>query len=142
MKKNKLLPILLLAGAGVAAYMYFKKKSAAKEIAEGIDMEPVESKTSTKDQNTTSSEEPEETKGVKLIKSAASILKKGKQLIKGKKRRKSRVEIGPTESSSTPFPETATTRKARRTAKRTVRQTARTARRTKRKSKVVTGFEF
>jgi hypothetical protein len=153
MKKNNLLPILLVAGAGVAAFIYFKNKGKAKEIADGIDMEPIESKTTSEDQTTTTSEEPGESKGVKLIKSAASILKKGKQLIKGRKKRKSRVIVEPTESSSTPFAETATTRKNRRLAKRTERKTARTTRRTTRKatrtakrsarkSKVVTGFEF
>jgi len=142
MKKNNLLPILLVAGAGVAAYMYFKKKSAAKEIADGIDMEAAESKTTSDDQSTTN-EEPGETKGVRLIKTAASIIKKGKQLIRGRKKRKSRVIIEPTESSSTPFPETATTRKNKRLAKRTARKTTRTTRRSARKNKkVLTGFEF
>jgi len=141
MKKNNLLPILLVAGAGIAAYMYFKKKGAAKEIADGIDMEAAESKT-TEDQSTTN-EEPGETKGVRLIKTAASIIKKGKQLIRGRKKRKSRVIIEPTESSSTPFPETATTRKNKRLAKRTARKTTRTTRRSARKNKkVLTGFEF
>jgi len=143
MKKNNLLPILLLAGASVAAYMYFKKKGAAKEIADGINMEEAESKTTSEDQSTTTNEEPEESKGVRLIKSAASIIKKGKQLIKGRKKRKSRVIIHPTESSSTAFSETATTRKNRRLAKRTARKTARTTRRSARKNKkVLTGFEF
>jgi hypothetical protein len=153
MKKNNLLPILLVAGAGVAAFIYFKNKGKAKEIADGVDMEPIESKTTSEDQTTTTSEEPGESKGVKLIKSAASILKKGKQLIQGRKKRKSRVIVEPTESSSTPFAETATTRKNRRLAKRTERKTARTTKRTTRKqtrtakksarkSKVVTGFEF
>jgi hypothetical protein len=154
MKKNNLLPILLVAGAGVAAYMYFKKKGAAKEIADGIDMEAAESKTTSDDQTTTTNEEPGETKGVRLIKTAASIIKKGKQLIRGRKKRKSRVIIEPTESSSTPFPETATTRKNKRLAKRTERKTARTTKRTERLSKrtakrsdrknkkVLTGFEF
>jgi len=142
MKKNNLLPILLVAGAGVAAYMYFKKKSAAKEIADGIDMEAAESKTTSDDQSTTN-EEPGETKGVRLIKTAASIIKKGKQLIRGRKKRKSRVIIEPTESSSTPFPETATTRKNKRLAKRTARKTTKTTRRSARKNKkVLTGFEF
>jgi len=142
MKKNNLLPILLVAGAGVAAYMYFKKKSAAKEIADGIDMEAAESKTTSDDQSTTN-EEPGETKGVRLIKTAASIIKKGKQLIRGRKKRKSRVIIEPTESSSKPFPETATTRKNKRLAKRTARKTTRTTRRSARKNKkVLTGFEF
>jgi len=141
MKKNNLLPILLVAGAGVAAYMYFKKKGAAKEIADGIDMEAAETKT-TEDQSTTN-EEPGETKGVRLIKTAASIIKKGKQLIRGRKKRKSRVIIEPTESSSTPFPETATTRKNKRLAKRTARKTTKTTRRSARKNKkVLTGFEF
>ena len=143
MKKNNLLPILLVAGAGVAAYMYFKKKGAAKEIADGIDMEPAENKTTSEDQNTTTNEEQTESTGVKLIKSAASIIKKGKQLIKGRKKRKSHVIIQPTESSSTPFAETATTRKNRRLAKRTARKSARTTRRSARKNKkVLTGFEF
>ena len=147
MKKNNLLPILLVAGAGVAAYFYFKNKKAAKEIADGVDMEPVESKPTTDDQSTTTSEEPGETKGVKLIKSAASIYKGAKQLIKGRKKRKSSVYIGPTESSSTPFPETATTRKNKRLAKRTERKTVRTAKKTAKRSsrknkKVLTGFEF
>lgn len=151
MKKNKLIPILLLAGAGVAAYLYFKKKSAAKEIAEGVDVEPVESKTTSEEG---SNEEPEESKGVKLIKTAASIYKKGKQLIKGRKR-KSRVEIGPTESSSEPFERIPgankrETRKIKRQAKKAVKSTTRkskkavrTAKRTLRKNKkVLTGFEF
>jgi hypothetical protein len=143
MKKNKLLPILLLAGAGVAAYMYFKKKGAAKEIADGVDVEPIESKTTSEDQSTTTSEEPVETKGVKLIKSAANIYRGAKQLIKGRKKRKSSVYIGPTESSSTAFDETATTRKNRRLAKRTERKTARKTKRSSRKNKkVLTGFEF
>jgi type IV secretory pathway VirB10-like protein len=153
MKKNNLLPILLVAGAGVAAYFYFKNKKASKEIAEGVDIEPIENKTSSEDQSTTTSEEPLESKGVKLIKSAASILKKGKQLIRGRKKRRSTVQIGPTESSDKPFEETATTRKNRRLAKRTEQRTARktkrttrketrTARKSARKSKVVTGFEF
>ena len=144
MKKNNLLPILLVAGAGVAAYMYFKKKGAAKEIADGVDVEPIESKTTSEDQTTTTSEDEGESKGVRLIKSAASILKKGKQLIKGRKKRKSRVIIQPTESSSTPFADLPkTTRKQKRVAKRTTRKTARTARRTARKNKkVLTGFEF
>lgn len=152
MKKNNLLPILLVAGAGVAAYFYFKNKKSAKEIADGVDMEPIESKTTSEDQSTTTSEEPETNSG-RLIKTASTIYKGAKQLIKGRKRKKSRVIVEPTESSSTPFPETATTRKSRRLAKRTERRTARatkrttrketrTARRLSRKSKVVTGFEF
>jgi len=154
MKKNNLLPILLVAGAGVAAYMYFKNKKASKEIADGVDVEPIESKTTSEDQSTTTSEEPGESKGVRLIKSASSIIKKGKQLIRGRKKRKSFVIIQPTESSSTPFAETATTRKNKRLAKRTERRTARTTKRTTRKEtrtarrsarknkKVLTGFEF
>jgi hypothetical protein len=154
MKKNNLLPILLVAGAGVAAFLYFKNKKAKKEIADGIDIEDAESKTTSDDQSTTTSEEPGESKGVRLIKSAASIIKKGRQLIKARKKRRSSVEIGPTESSSTPFAETSTTRKNRRLAKRTERKTARTTKRTARLSKrtarrsdrknkkVLTGFEF
>lgn len=149
MKKNNLIPILLVAGAGVAAYFYFKNKKAAKEIADGVDMEPVEGKPTNEDQSTTTSDDTGESKGVKLIKTASSIYKGAKQLIKGRKKRKSRVIIEPTESSSTPFPETATTRKNRRLAKRTERRTARTEKRTARKTrrlarknKVVTGFEF
>lgn len=153
MKKNNLLPILLVAGAGVAAYLYFKNKGKAKQLAEGVEVEPIESTPTTDDQSTTTSEQPEETNAGRLIKTASTIYKGAKQVFKGRKKRKSTVSIGPTESSSTPFPETATTRKARRTAKRTERKTARTtkrttrkeartAKRTARKSKVVTGFEF
>jgi type IV secretory pathway VirB10-like protein len=152
MKKNNLLPILLVAGAGFAAYFYFKNKKSAKEIADGVNMEPIENKTTSEDQSTTTSEEPETNSG-RLIKTASTIYKGAKQLIKGRKRRKSRVIVEPTESSSTPFPETATTRKSRRLAKRTERRTARatkrttrketrTARRSAKKNKVVTGFEF
>lgn len=152
MKKNNLLPILLVAGAGVAVYFYFKNKKSAKEIADGVNMEPIENKTTSEDQSTTTSEEPETNSG-RLIKTASTIYKGAKQLIKGRKRRKSRVIVEPTESSSTPFPETATTRKSRRLAKRTERRTARatkrttrketrTARRSAKKNKVVTGFEF
>jgi hypothetical protein len=149
MKKNNLLPILLVAGAGVAAYFYFKNKKAAKEIADGVDVEPIESKTTNEDQSTTTNEgtEPEETNAARLVKTASSIYKGARQILKGRKKRKSTVIIQPTESSSTPFPETATTRKNKRLAKRTARKTARTAKRTARKSarknkKVLTGFEF
>jgi ABC-type Na+ efflux pump permease subunit len=144
MKKNNLLPILLVAGAGVVAYMYFKKKGAAKEIADGVDVEPQMNKGSNDDQNTTSSEDGEgESKGARLIKTASSIYKGARQVFKGRKKRKSRVIIEPTESSSTPFAETATTRKNRRLAKRTARKTARTTRRSARRNKkVLTGFEF
>jgi hypothetical protein len=153
MKKNNLLPILLVAGAGVAAYFYFKNKKTSKELAQGVDMEPIESAPTTDDQSTTTSEQPEQTTGGRLIKTASTIFKGAKQIIKGRKKRKSRVIIQPTESSSTPFAELPTTRKAKRTAKRTERRTtrttkratrkeARTAKRSARKSKVVTGFEF
>jgi hypothetical protein len=156
MKKNNLLPILLVAGAGVAAYIYFKNKKASKEIADGVDIEPMESKTTSEDQSTTTSEEtePQQTNAGRLIKTASSIYKGARQVFKGRKKRKSRVIVEPTESSSTPFAETTTTRKNRRLAKRTERRTARatkrttrketrTARRSARKSKkVLTGFEF
>jgi hypothetical protein len=150
MKKNKLLPILLLAGAGVAAYMYFKNKKSSKEIADGVDVEPIDNKPSSDDQTTTTSEETGETTGVKLIKSAASILKKGKQLIKGRKKRKVKLIIDKTQESRTPYPETDITRESRRsqrTTERTNRKTARKAKRTARRSsrknkKVLTGFEF
>jgi len=142
MKKNNLLPLLLVAGAGVAAYMYFKNKGAAKEIAEGVDVEPIDNKKSMEDQSTTSSEQPEETNAGRLIKTASSIYKGARQIIRGRKKRKSSVIIQPLESSSTPFAETATTRKNRRLAKRTTRKTARTARRTTRKQRrVVKGFD-
>jgi hypothetical protein len=153
MKKNNLLPILLVAGAGVAAFLYFKNKGKAKQLAEGVEVEPIDSTPTTDDQSTTTSEQPEQTNAGRLIKTASTIFKGAKQVFKGRKKRKSSVSIGPTESSTTPFPEIATTRKARRTAKRTERKTvrttkrttrkeARTAKRTARKSKVVTGFEF
>jgi len=151
MKKNKLLPILLLAGAGVAAYMYFKNKKSSKEIADGVDVEPIDNKPSSDDQTTTTSEETGETTGVKLIKSAASILKKGKQLIKGRKKRKTaKIIVEKGEESRTPYPETDITRKNRqleRTTERQNRKTARKAKRTARRSsrknkKVLTGFEF
>lgn len=151
MKKNNLLPILLVAGAGFAAFMYFKNKGKKKEIADGVDIEPIENKTTIEDQTTTTSEEsePQESKVDTYIKSGTSILNKAKQLIRGRKKRKSRVIVEPTQSSSTPFPETPTTRKNRRLAKRTARTTkratrkqARTAKRLTRKNKVVTGFEF
>lgn len=144
MKKNKLIPILLLAGAGVAAYMYFKKRSSAKEMADGVDIEPETEKKTDSDQSTTTTDEPEvkENKAATYIKNASSIIKAGKQIIRGRKKRKSSVIIQPTESSSSPFAETATTRKNRRLAKRTAKKTARTTKRTKIKSKVVTGFEF
>jgi hypothetical protein len=144
MKKNKLLPILLLAGAGVAAYMYFKNKGKAKEIAEGVDVEPEESKQASTDQTTTTTDEtsPVENKTEKYIKSASSIYKAGKQIIRGRKKKKSRVIIQPTESSSTPFADTARTIKNRRLAKRTQRKSVKTAKRTTKKNKVVTGFEF
>jgi len=145
MKKNNLLPILLLAGAGVVAYMYFKKKGAAKEIADGVDVEPQMSKGSNDDQNTTSSEDGEgESKGARLIKTASSIYKGARQVFKGRKKRKSRVIIEPTESSSTPFSDLpGSTRKQKRMAKRTIRKAARTAKRSARRNKkVLTGFEF
>jgi hypothetical protein len=154
MKKNNLLPILLVAGAGVAAYFYFKNKKTSKELAQGVDMEPIETAPTTDDQSTTTSEQPEQTTGGRLIKTASTIFKGAKQLIKGRKKRKSSVIIQPTESSSTPFAELPTTRKARRTAKRTERKTIRTTKRATRKEtrtakrsarknkKVLTGFEF
>ena len=142
MKKNNLLPLLLVTGAGVAAYMYFKNKGAAKEIAEGVDVEPIDNKKSIEDQSTTSSEQPEETNAGRLIKTASSIYKGARQIIRGRKKRKSSAIIQPTESSSTPFPETATTRKNRRLAKRTARKSARTAKHTTRKQrKSVRGFD-
>ena len=136
MKKNNLLPILLLTGAGVAAYIYFKKKGAAKEMAEGVEVEPIESKpTSEETSSTTDTQtQPEETNAGRLIKTATSIYTGAKQVFKGRKKRKSSVIIQPTESSSTPFAETATTRKNRRLAKRTERKSVRTAKRTERKS--------
>jgi hypothetical protein len=120
---------LLVAGAGVAAYMYFKNKGAAKEIADGVDVEPIQSKKENEDQSTTTSEQPEQTNAGRLIKTASSIYKGARQIIRGRKKRKSRVIIEPTESSSTPFPETSTTRKNRRLAKRTSRRSARKQRR-------------
>jgi len=147
MKKNKLFPILLLAGAGVAAYIYFKNKKNKKEIADGVDVEPIDNKPSSDDQSTTTSEETGETTGVKLIKSAASILKKGKQLIKGRKKRKgATIIVEKTTESRTPYPETDITRKNRqleRTNRKTARKAKRTAKRSSRKNKkVLTGFEF
>ena len=120
---------MLVAGAGVAAYMYFKNKGAAKEIADGVDVEPIQSKKENEDQSTTTSEQPEQTNAGRLIKTASSIYKGARQIIRGRKKRKSRVIIEPTESSSTPFPETSTTRKNRRLAKRTSRRSARKQRR-------------
>lgn len=139
MKKNNLLPILLVAGAGVAAFVYFKNKGKAKEMAEGVDVEPQSSKKQSDDQTTTSEDEGEpESKASKYIKAATSIYKGVKQTFKGRKKRKAQVYIGPTESSSTPFADvTKTTRKQRRMAKRTTRRTARTMRKQKRS---VTGF--
>jgi hypothetical protein len=145
MKKNKLLPILLLAGAGVAAFIYFKNKSKAKELADGVEVEPETEKTDNEEQSSTMNEESEtsDNKAAKYIKAGSAIYKKAKQVFKGRKKRKATVIIQPTESSSVPFKETATTRKNRRLAKRTERKTARTAKRaTRKKNKVVTGFEF
>lgn len=145
MKKNKLLPILLLAGAGVAAYLYFKKRGTAKEMAEGVDIEPETEKVDNEEQSATMNEESEtgDNKAAKLVKAASSIYKGAKQVFKGRKKKKATVIIQPTESSNVPFKETATTRKNRRLAKRTERKTARTAKRaTRKKNKVVTGFEF
>jgi hypothetical protein len=142
MKKNNLIPILLVAGAGVVAYIFLKNKKAAKEMADGVDVEPIETKESLADQSTTTSEEnePNESKVQTYIKNASSIIKAGKQIIRGRKKRKSSVIIQPTESSSTPF---ANLPKTTRKQKRTVRKTARTAKRTSRKNKkVLTGFEF
>jgi len=141
MKKNNLLPILLVAGAGVAAYMYFKKKGAAKEMAEGIDVEPQTKKSINDDQNTTTSEEsePGESKAARLIKTASSIYKGARQVFKGRKKRKSRVIIEPTESSSTPFPDMpGGTRKQRRTTRRTARKVRRTSRK---QNSNVAGFD-
>lgn len=129
MKKNNLLPILLVAGAGVAAFLYFKKRGAAKEIAEGVDIEPVETKKeTTEDQTTTTGEEPEERGNTAetYIKKGTEIFKAAKQIIKGRKKRRSSVSIGPTEESRTAYPETETTRKNRRLEKRTARKTKRT----------------
>lgn len=144
MKKNKLLPIILLAGAGFAAYMYFKNKgaakSAAKDITDGIDVSPLddtEKKESLVDQTTTTSEEaePVENKIESYIKTGSSILNTTKQIIKGRKKRRSTTTDQPVSRR--------TTRKAARTAKRTTRKAARTAKRTTRKNKkVLTGFEF
>ena len=148
MKKNNLIPIFLVAGAGFAAYMYFKNKNAAKDISKGVDiaeLDPTEKQESLQDQSTTTSEEkePGENKIESYIKTGTSILKTGKQLIRGRKKRKSKIIIEPTESSNTPFAETAITRKNRKLTKRTTRKTTRTAKRSSRKNKkVVTGFEF
>ncbi len=137
MKKNNLLPILLIAGAGVAAYMYFKNKGAAKEMADGVDVEPIESKTSNEDQSTTTDgSEPSENRIDSYIKAGTSIVNKAKQIIRGRKKRKSRVIIEPTESSSTPFASLpGSTRKQKRTARRTTRTAARTTRKEARTAK-------
>jgi hypothetical protein len=148
MKKNNLLPILLVAGAGVAAYMYFKNKGAAKEIADGVDVEPIESKTNTDDQSTTTNDqaEPGESRIDSYIKTGTSIVNKAKQIIRGRKKRKSRVIIEPTQSSSTPFADLpGSTRKQKRTARKTTRTAARTAKRTARTTRkqrrAVKGFD-
>lgn len=144
MKKNNLLPILLLAGAGVAAYIYFKKKGSAKEIAEGVDVEPIENKTTNEETSSTTDQQtqPEESNAAKYIKAANTIYKGARQIFKGRKKRKSTVIIQPTESSNTPFAETPTTKRNRRLAKRTARKTARTIKHTTRKHrKAVRGFD-
>jgi len=148
MKKNNLLPILLVAGAGVAAYFYFKNKSKAKEITEGVDIGPIETEKSLADQTTTTSEEnePVEDKVDSYIKTGTSIINAGKQLIKGRKKRRSSVSIGPTESSSSPFSDIPGSKKAKRKAARTTRRTtrkeARTTKRTTRKQRrAVKGFD-
>jgi hypothetical protein len=139
MKKNKLLPILLLAGAGFAAFMYFKNKSKAKEITDGIDVAPdeKEKKESLEDQKTVSNEEsePVENKTETYIKKASDVLKTGKQLIRARKiKRLARRSSEPKQTASSMV----------RKNKRLQKKAARTAKRTARKSrnKVVTGFEF
>jgi hypothetical protein len=144
MKKNNLLPILLLAGAGVAAYMYFKKKGSAKEMAEGVDVEPIENKTTSEETNSTTDQQtqPKESNAAKYIKAASTIYKGARQVFKGRKKRKSTVIIQPTESSNTPFAETPTTKRNRRLAKRTARKTNKTIKHTTRKHrKAVRGFD-
>jgi hypothetical protein len=100
MKKNKLLPILLLAGAGVVAYMYFKNKSAVKDLAKGIEVEPEESKEASTDQTTTTSEpvnttEDNRPNGKKIetyVKSASEVVKNAKQFLKARKVRRAATQ--------------------------------------------------
>jgi hypothetical protein len=131
MKKNKLLPIILVAGAGLAAYYYFKNKNAAKEITDGIDVAPLETeqKQDLNDQTSTTTEDnqPNENKVESYIKTGTSILNKAKQVIKARKKRRS-TNVKPVITRK----EKKLTRKAARTAKRATRK----------KNKVVTGFEF
>ena len=154
MKKNNLLPIILVAGAGVAAYFYFKNKGKAKEFSNKIDVEPIDltKDSNVEDMNTTETQEGNEpvTKVESYIKTGSQIINAGKQLLKGRKKRRARVEIGPTESSSSPFSDVPgstrkqkrTLRKTARTEKRTLKRTARTEKRATRKQRrAVKGFD-
>lgn len=132
MKKNNLLPILLVSGAGVAAYFYFKNKSANKEFTKGIDItesSETENNESLADQSTTTSEEkiPVENKIESYIKTGGSIVKAGKQYFSARKKRK---------SSNTD--KKISKRKTRKAARSTRKKT----RPTRKNKKVLTGFEF
>jgi hypothetical protein len=156
MKKNNIGVIALaLGGVGIAYYLYNQSKKS-KRVTDRLNVEPaIDMEKETEESESTPGGEglidPSKAKQFvteKLIPGAKNLLKKAKQKItERRKKRKARVIIEPTESMTKEEFETPITRSSkraarveRRTARKTARVEKRATRRAKRKSNV-SGFD-